>query len=217
MRSWIGFLAIACVIALGCTSKDDGGAAGSAGSGTGGSAGGGTGGSAGSGGGSPAGRPVWDEYCASGNGQQTCPGSTLYGQCVIAQCDAQNRAAYGDGYVSHSYTGPCASLATCKEACPCDATFTSCYLACRNGASAACLSVLQTAENCLQSAGCLPGICYAADAAAPTYTCKTLNDTCCWQVGEVKKRDSCYVFAQAGNDPACAAAYGSLQLDSLCP
>jgi hypothetical protein len=200
MRSTIGFAVFTCVLALACSSKnsDNDGAGGSAGAG-------------------PAGRAIWDEYCSALVGAQTCPAATQYGECVVAQCDAQYKAAYGDGYAAGSFDGPCAQYASCVVGCPCDATYNTCRIDCRNAAPTTCLTALQSAENCLQSAGCLPGVCSSPDAGASSYTCQNLYDECCWQVGETKKQNSCYSFAAKADDQACAAAYGSLQLDSLCP
>jgi hypothetical protein len=205
MRTLIGFVAIACVVGMGCSSKDaSDGAGGSAG------AGGGTGG------GTLTGRPLLDDPCSASGVPQTCPGGAIYGQCVKDRCDAQLKAAYGDGYATGSFTGPCASYAMCVQGCSCNAGFGACKVGCRNSAPSGCTSSLQTAEVCMQSSGCVKAVCVSGDAGVPNYSCDTLKSTCCYMLGEAKLKDSCYAFGNSGNEPACGAAYGALQLDSFC-
>ncbi len=72
----------------------------------------------------------------SGTGK-LCPGTTgtctqaeieTYDNCVYGQCGSAVAACYGTGYQSGSYSGPCASYATCAAKCGC--TDSACKTAC---------------------------------------------------------------------------------------
>jgi hypothetical protein len=216
MRATIGFLAVACVLLVGCSSKDSNdGAGGSAGGGAGGTSGGGTGGA----GGGVSGRPLFNEPCSTSGQAQTCPGETLYAKCLTGasgKCDAQLKAAYGNGYATASYGGPCATFVACKQGCACDANIGACNLACINQQTSDCKTAFTAATNCILSSGCIQGMCYSGTVSSP-YTCQKLKDNCCAILGySTGVRDACFPVADSADEAACGAAYEDLIGQGAC-
>jgi len=68
-----------------------------------------------SGGGGTKGKGAFTNACGS-NGQQCTGDQTAYENCLIGKCDADIAAAYGAGYKTGAFAGPCGAYAQCTAA-----------------------------------------------------------------------------------------------------
>lgn len=136
----------------------------------------------GCGGGSDSGAPGANGRSATSGGQcpttsaDSCPAAKTYETCVIGKCDAPYKAAFGAGYASGNFSGgACASLLTCYMKCPCDATATTCELACYTQRDATCDTAMAAVTTCVMGSGCAYPVC--SDAGTGTLPTSTLTST----------------------------------------
>lgn len=106
----------------------------------------------------------------------SCPAEKTYETCVVGKCDAEYKAAFGNGYASGTFTGgACASLLNCYMKCPCDTTARSCELACYTQRDATCDVAMAALTTCVMGSGCAYPVC--ADAGTGTVPTSTLTST----------------------------------------
>lgn len=161
-----------------------------------------------------------------------CTGSDAYDTCAIAACDAQGQAAFGSGYQSGSYSGPCGNVyMTCVLACRCDGSVaaTNCQSACYTNALAdtACATALLALFTCVENAGCVQPVCptitgtstsTSTDTSTLTPNCtKAVN--CCTTLTATAEgaayQGTCAQVA-AFNDAECVQFLSTVQQYNLC-
>jgi len=92
----------------------------------------------------------------SGGGVPGCKGGSgtpdECDKCMTSKCDAEARAAFGNGYMSGNFTGgACADLMTCMTKCDCSDS--GCQMGCAASPPEACKQAAEAMETC-QSANC---------------------------------------------------------------
>ena len=111
--------------------------------------------------------------------KDSCAAMDTFLNCVEKNCAAQVTAAYGSGYASGTFSGPCAQLQTCLIACSCGTTSTTCEDTC-NAQYKATGSACATADDAVTACGSslvMAGTCtYAACPVTGTAT-STLTST----------------------------------------
>lgn len=154
--------------------------------------------------------------CTTAGGSSSCPASEskAYGDCVAAACDMQYTECFGPGWTTGSFSGPCAELVTCTNACACGDQM--CRAKCT--VAPACMTCLLGTTQC--SSTCKPPACASGSSGAtgePGAECARLA-TCCAAIKNVDVKQQCNDSHKllGMNDSACKTVADAYKT-SLCP
>ena len=168
--------------------------------------------------------------CAVG----TCSDSAPYNTCLETQCGSTYKECWGADYKTGTYSGPCADVVSCQQACACGDT--ACLRACPGPSDncGACLFGLAgcvpkcTAPSCAsQSASSSSGSTAsdggtrsdAGDAGGTTHSCADVSACCNAQTNNTYKSACLFALSQAhGDESLCNQGYNQFSAYGItCP